>query len=237
MNPLWQTGLYCGSAPVPADILMRWNLDPILLLALVAMALTVGRSRPGVAAVVALSVAFVSPLCALSAALFSARVVHHVLLIAVAAPLLAMAFRPALRTAALPAFLLSTVSLWVWHLPAAYDAAMSNTTIYWIMQVSLLVPAVMFWRAVLSPKLSPGSAILFVWAGFMQMAFLGAILTLAPHAFYAIHVFSPVGWGFTPLEDQQLGGLIMWIPAAAPYLVFGALAARRGWGVTVDQHA
>ncbi|MFN3844880.1 MAG: cytochrome c oxidase assembly protein [Paracoccaceae bacterium] len=229
MNPLWQTGLYCGPAPLPADILLRWNLDPILILALAALALTVGRRRHGAAAVAVLAVTFISPLCALSAALFSARVVHHVLLIAVAAPLLAMALRPSNRPAAMPAFALSTASLWAWHLPAAYDAAMSNVTIYWAMQISLFVPAVMFWRAVVSPRQAIGSSIVLVWAGFMQMAFLGALLTLAPRALYAIHIFTPVDWGLSPLEDQQIGGLIMWIPAALPYLVLGTLVARRDW--------
>lgn len=235
MNPLWQTGLYCGAAPVPADIWLRWNFDPILLVALAATALTVGRSRPGLAAVAVLAIAFVSPLCALSAALFAGRVVHHVLLIAVAAPLLAMARRPASRPAALPAFLLSTTTLWAWHLPSAYDAAMSNYTLYWGMQASILVPAVMFWRAVLSREQPVGSSILWVWGGFMQMAFLGALLTFAPRALYAIHIFAPVDWGLSPLEDQQLGGLIMWIPAAIPYLVFGAVAARRGWSGPLAQ--
>jgi putative membrane protein len=230
MNALWQTGLYCGPAPVPSDILLRWNFDPNLLLVLAAMALTVGKSRQGAVAVAVLAIAFVSPLCALSAALFSARVVHHVLLVAVAAPLLALSLRPALRTAALPAFLLSTLTLWGWHLPATYDSAMSNVTIYWAMQTSLFVPAVLFWRAVLSPNQAVGSSVLLVWAGFMQMAFLGALLTLAPRALYAIHILTPVDWGLSPLEDQQAGGLLMWIPAAIPYLAFGALAVRRGWG-------
>lgn len=237
MNPLAQAGLYCGPAPAPEDILLRWNLDPVLLLALAAMALVVGRRRPGAAAVAVLAVAFVSPLCALSAALFSARVVHHVLLVAVAAPLLALALRPAHRPAALPAFLVSTGSLWAWHLPAAYDAAMSSVVVYWAMQASLLGPAVMFWRAVFSPSQPAGAAILLVWAGSMQMVLLGALLTLAPGALYAIHVLSPIDWGLSPLEDQQLGGLIMWIPASFPYVAFGALVARRGWGAASARRA
>ena len=84
-------GLYCGPAPDPGAIWGRWNLDPLLLAALAALALGIGRSWAGLAAVAALAVAFVSPLCALSAALFSARVVHHLLLVALAAPLIAVA--------------------------------------------------------------------------------------------------------------------------------------------------
>ncbi len=230
MERSWADGVYCGPAPLPADILLQWNLDPVLLLGLAVMALTVGRRRPGAAAVAVLVITFVSPLCALSVALFSARVVHHVLLIAVAAPLLALALRPARLVAVFPAFLVATVPLWLWHLPAAYDAALSNVAIYWAMQATLFVPAVIFWRAVLHPDQPAGSMILLIWAGFMQMAFLGALLTLAPQALYEIHAVAPMDWGFSSLQDQQLGGLIMWIPAALPYLAFGVLAARRGWG-------
>jgi putative membrane protein len=237
MDLSWADGVYCGPAPQPAGILLQWNLDPLLLLALAVMALTVGRRRPGAAAVAVLVVALVSPLCALSAALFSARVVHHVLLIAVAAPLVALALRPARPGAPVPAFLVSTATLWLWHLPAAYDAALSNVAVYWAMQASLFGTAVLFWRAALHPDRFAGPAIVLVWAGFMQMALLGALLTLAPRALYAIHAVAPMDWGFTPLQDQQLGGLIMWIPAALPYLVFGALTARRGWAIQSARQA
>ncbi len=229
--------LYCGPAPLPEDIWTRWNLDPPLLLALMLLALFVGRRPAGAAAVTVLAIAFVSPLCALSAALFSARVVHHVLLIGVAAPLLAVALRPARADLAYPGLVGSGVVLWLWHLPAAYDAAMSHVGLYWLMQATLLGSAVVFWRGVLHPARSPGRAILLVWGGFMQMALLGALLTFAPRALYRIHAAAPMDWGFTPLDDQQLGGLIMWIPAAIPYLVIGAWLARRGWLALADRAA
>jgi putative membrane protein len=85
-----------------------------------------------------LAVAFVSPLCALSAALFSARVVHHVLLVAVAAPVLALAWPGhRSRSPAVP-FVVATAVLWAWHRPPAYDLALSNVAAYWAMQVTLL---------------------------------------------------------------------------------------------------
>jgi putative membrane protein len=67
------------------------------------------------------------------------------------------------------------------------------------------------------------------FAAFVQMAMLGALLTLAPTQLYAIHAIAPMDWGFTPLTDQQLGGLIMWMPAGLPYLVIGGILARRSW--------
>jgi len=222
-------GIYCGPAPLPADIWLRWNFDPVLLLALGSLAFAARRSRVGALAAAVLAVAFVSPLCALSAALFSARVVHHVLLIAVAAPLLALAWPTArVRSPTVP-LLVSTMVLWAWHWPPAYDWALSNVAVYWVMQATLLGSAFAFWQAVLQNGQSLGASLLAVLGGYMQMALLGALLTFAREALYAIHMVAPLDWGFTPLGDQQLGGLIMWVPAGLPFVVWGAFVARRGW--------
>ncbi|MDQ8028280.1 MAG: cytochrome c oxidase assembly protein [Brevundimonas sp.] len=143
---------YCGPGPAPGD--WRWNLDPALLVALTAMAGLVvwrcrGRARGlGLAALAVLIVIFVSPLCAASSALFSARTVHHVLLVAVAAPLLAWTL-PSGRVGSLTlATAAQAVILWAWHAPAAYSAALSGDFIYWWMQASLLGSSVWFWMGV-----------------------------------------------------------------------------------------
>lgn len=226
-------GLYCGPAPDPSEIWLRWNLDPALLLGLALLAAAVGLRQSGRltgwVAVAVLALAFVSPLCAASAALFSARVVHHVLLVAVAAPLLALTWPGRAAGAVLPAFLIATAVLWGWHLPAAYDLAMSDIGVYWAMQLSLLLSATAFWRVVLHPRQAAGHALPMILAGIVQMGLLGALLTFAPAPLYAIHALAPLGWGFTPLGDQQLGGLIMWVPAALPYAALGAIVARREW--------
>ncbi|RVV98899.1 cytochrome c oxidase assembly protein [Mesobaculum littorinae] len=254
-------GTYCGPAPAPGGLWGAWNLDPPLLAALALMALVLRRSPAGLGAVGVLTLAFVSPLCALSAALFSARVVHHVLLVAVAAPLLAAAMAgmqprvtqgerqsgDQIRTglargghrprggAALP-FVISTALLWGWHLPAAYDLALSDIAVYWAMQLTLLGSATWFWHAVRGSQRLP-EAVLWALAGLMQMGFLGAILTFTPRALYSAHEVAPLAWGLTPLGDQQLGGLIMWVPAALPYLAIIALAARRSWDATAPRAA
>ena len=222
-------GLYCGPAPDPVAIWTRWNLDPLLLAVLAGLALAVGRSRVGAAGVAVLVVAFVSPLCALSASLLSARVVHHLLLVAVAAPLIALAWPARTPRWDTQFFVVATGVLWVWHLPQAYDAAMANMGVYWMMQATLLGSATAFWRAVLARGQPAGQAGLLILGAYMQMGLLGALLTFAPDALYAIHQRAPLAWGFTPLADQQLGGLIMWVPAGIPYAAFGALVALRGW--------
>jgi putative membrane protein len=224
------SGIYCGPPPVPGLVWSRWNLDPALVAGLLTLSLAIGRSRPGAAAIAALLIAFVSPLCALSAALFAARAVHHVLLVAVAAPLVALAC-PGRRAGAAPIHLaLSTAFLWGWHLPAAYDLALSNLVAYWVMQATLFGPAVLFWRAVLAPEADAPAALLLVTGAYVQMALLGALLTFGPQPLYEIHRTAPLAFGLAPLADQQFGGLVMWVPGALPYALFAALLARRGWG-------
>lgn len=226
---MWE-GVYCGPAPLPEEVLWRWNFDPLAVAVIAALAVWYGRSRAGALAVAVLAVAFLSPLCALSSALFSARVVHHILLVAVAAPLLALA-RPARRRtgAGLP-FILATALLWLWHLPIAYDAALSDMAVYWIMQASLFGSAWLFWRAAFSQP--EGSGLGWVFLAYVAMGLLGALLTLAPQALYSAHASAPLLWGFTPLSDQQLGGLIMWMPAGIPFALWGTMLARRAWRST-----
>lgn len=231
------SGIYCGPAPAPEELWLRWNLDPVLLLGLMVLAVVLRRSRAGLLAVAVMIVAFVSPLCALSAALFSARVVHHVLLVAVAAPLLALALPGRRLQSATLAFILSTAVLWAWHWPAAYDLALTYVPAYWVMQFSLLATATVFWQAVLRPRQATGHALLLILAAYMQMGLLGALLTFAPEALYAIHAVAPLAWGFSPLADQQFGGLLMWVPAGLPFVVWGAWVAHREWRAMAERPA
>ena len=194
---------------------------------LVALAIWAGRTRPGAAAIVVLAFAFLSPLCALSSALFSVRVVHHVLLVAVAAPLFALS-RPARAAkggrSAVPSGHGSAVAVACAH---AYDAALGHMAIYWVMQATLFGSAYLFWRSVFSQP--GGSDVGWVFLAYLAMGMLGAILTLAPDAVYATHATTPLLWGPSPLSDQQLGGLVMWMPAGLPFAVWGGMLARRAW--------
>lgn len=221
---------YCGPPPVPDAAILAWNFDPVLLAGLAicaAMALRATNPRLAMAGVAVLAVAFVSPLCAISVALFMARAVHHILIVAIAAPLFALAF-PSRRTAMIgPAFVAATGLLWAWHLPSLYDAALSNTRIYWLMQASLLGSAIWFWRSLFAAPLV--SATLGAIAAMVQMGMLGALLTFAPAPLYAAHVGTTLAWGLPQLVDQQLAGLIMWVPGILPYAIALALIARRGW--------
>ncbi len=219
---------YCGPAAVPADFWLRWNGDPVLLAALAALALAVGRgyssdARAGWGAIALLVVVFVSPLCALASALFSARVLHHVLLVAAVAPLLAVAF-PLRRAGSPPLAALvagSAIILWLWHAPGLYTWGLASVPAYWLMQATLLGSAWLLWRAILAPAAQPGPALIALVATIGQMGLLGALIAFAPRPLYLVHLASTAPWGLSPLADQQLAGLLMWVPAILPYLGAG----------------
>ncbi len=233
MNPaIWMP--YCGPAPLPGDLPGRWNLDPLLLLVLLAAGAAVWRfSRPdparrraGLAAMALLVVLFVSPFCALTSALFSARVVHHLLLTAAAAPLLALAL-PVRVPGGLAAWTgIHAVAFWGWHAPPLYGWALSNDAAYWLMQASLLGSAFAFWSAVRRGSVTGGIAALL--GTMVLMGLLGALITFAGTPLYAPHFATTFAWGLAPLEDQQLAGLIMWAPGAGFYLA-AALSLLSRW--------
>jgi putative membrane protein len=224
---------YCGPAPEPQTLVTAWNFDVVAMaLALGAVVLFIRNPAPSARLPFALSVGlflalFISPFCALTVALFSARVAHHVLLVAVVAPLLAMAFplaamvRPKISLQLLVA--LHALVLWFWHAPPVYEVAIVGALPYWAMQLSLLGSAFLLWQRIHAADANPGSALLALLATVVQMGMLGALLTFAREPLYSPHFATTLPFGLTPHADQQLSGLIMWVPAALPYLLAATL--------------
>ncbi|CAH1692142.1 Putative membrane protein [Hyphomicrobiales bacterium] len=227
------TEVYCGPAAAPEALGSAWNLDfaaLLLSLVLVAAYVRTGTPRRDRAFWVATSIfvlLFISPFCALTVSLFSARAAHHVVLVSVVAPLLALSFPEDGRVRRrLPLALLVTLHgaiLWLWHAPAVYEFAVRGALPYWVMQLSLLGSAFVMWRRILAPQTEIGPALLALLATVVQMGMLGALLTFAREALYAPHFTTTLPFGLTPLADQQLAGLIMWVPAALPYGIAAAL--------------
>lgn len=234
---------YCGAPPLPAELWDRWNLDPALLAFLVAgAALSAAdglrrpaRARMQIAASAAgwalLAILLVSPLCALSSALFSVRVGHHVALMALVAPLFALV-RPARgapgATGLAGAFLAHLAAVWLWHAPAFYGAALASDAVFWAMEASLLGTGWLLWRAILAPAAAPGPVLLALLGTVVGTGFLGALITFAPRPLYAFHAGTTAPFGLSALEDQQLAGLVMWVGGALPYLAAAlVLAASR----------
>ena len=235
---------YCGSPPTVQSLAGRWNLDPVLLAALVGIALLYVWLKPsgsrraawtfGIGWLIT-SLALISPLCALSVSLFTARVGQHILLTLVAAPLVALGL-PASSTRIagqeLWAALAFAVALWVWHSPGPYGETFLNPLVYWAMHVTTWGAAVLFWWTVLrAPADRLGIAITATLVTGFQMALLGAVITWARAPLYWPHLVTPFEWGLTPLQDQQLGGALMWVPGGVIFLVAIvvplALALRR----------
>jgi putative membrane protein len=255
---------YCGAPPAPSELWTHWNFDPVLMACLVgalvlygagagrldggASRLSQGRRMAFFAGWATAAAALISPLCALSVSLFSARVGQHMVLSLVAAPLV-MLGRPglafsalwpsaarrlarnpstgAIRGAAGSAFAF-TAALWFWHAPLAYDATFASALVYWLMHLTVFGAALLVWNVLLD--MSPARAVQAMAVGALstvQMTFLGALITLTPRLLYAPHALTPYAWGLTPASDQQLGGLIMWVPGCSIFLAVTLFALGR----------
>jgi putative membrane protein len=237
---------FCGAPPLPGGA--TWNLDPILLTVLLlgAGVTTVLGRRDGrglllpIAGWLVLAAALVSPLCSLSVALFSVRVGQHMLVLLGAAPLLAVGvarMRCVTVAGSVMPGTLFAVALWFWHLPGPYGATFAPDGIaWWMMHASLTATATWLWAALIAQLgTQPHAAAVTGIATASQMGLLGALLTFAPRALYAPHMAGVTApWGLTPLEDQQLGGLVMWVPggllfaAVMVVALVGVLGPRRG---------
>lgn len=229
---------YCGPAPLPQDLWRSWNLDPLLLVALAVFGAAVmmraepGRHLAAAGGIGALVLAFVSPLCALTVALFSARAAHHIVILTLAAPALATALPLLPRLPASLSLAAITAAMAAWHLPGVYAAAWQSDVLYWTLQAAVLLPAWAFWSAVLRPGFSGEEALqrgVLIGGLAMVMGFIGAILTFAPRLLYLQHVEGASIWGLDALADQQLAGLVMWVPGFLPVAAMGFAMLHRGW--------
>ncbi|QZH74283.1 MAG: cytochrome c oxidase assembly protein [Erythrobacter sp.] len=224
---------YCGVAPAPTEWFARWNFDPILL-AIVALGLIAGRlisperTAAHLASVLVILLLFVSPFCALGSALFTARAIHHIALALVLAPLLVNSLRLHEKRISLSLTQLTVMQagiFWAWHIPEFYSAALSSDAVFWIMQMSLTASSAFWWARLRQSSATVATGALL--ATMVQMGALGALLVFADRAYYAPHVLTTHLWGLSPLEDQQIAGLIMWAPASAVYLLAAMVVLYR----------
>jgi putative membrane protein len=129
------------------------------------------------------------------------------------------------------AFALHAIALWTWHLPGLYQATLTNDLLHSLQHTSFIFTALLFWWTILGAnrgQLARGKAILYLFLTALQTGALGALLTFAPSLWYPAYAATTGPWGLSPLDDQQLGGLIMWIPGSIAYLV-AALVLFAEW--------
>lgn len=197
-----------------------------------------------------LLLSLISPLDVLSDEyLFSAHMLQHMLLVMIVPPLLLLglpapltrrllSWRPVaalervVRNPVL-AWSMSMATLWIWHIPALYNAALYSERIHVLEHVSFILTAVVFWWPVLAPvrgpRLSPLACVAYLFLGAVVSGLLGIILTFADPALYPAYTGTadPLGilpvlrdqWGLTPAFDQQMGGLLMWVAGSTIFLV------------------
>lgn len=204
-------------------------------------------------------VALVSPLHPWGEVLFSAHMTQHEILMLVAAPLFVLS-RPLVATLwAMPktwrpragsllksksvnniwhflinpfvAWAIHAVALWIWHVPALFQATLKSDMVHTFQHISFFLSALLFWWAIIRGArglMGYGAGVLYLFTTSIHSGLLGAFLTFAGTIWYPAYSNSTESWGLTPLEDQQLGGLIMWAPAGIVYII-AALFMFAGW--------
>lgn len=243
---------YCGLPVAPEALWSRWNLDPVLIACLIVCAAAYALAANFVGTGTRLprwrqalfylgwmiaTAALISPLCPLSVSLFSARIGQHMILALIAAPLIAAgrplpiigllwhrSFQPSFGAAPLCAAALFAIMIWFWHSPAPYAETFRSTPVYWTMHLTIFGSAVWLWSSLMDSP--PDAAMRIAFAGIIssvEMSFLGALITFATRPLYTPHLLTTIVWGLTPLQDQQLGGVIMWVPGCVIFLVISTL--------------
>lgn len=193
----------------------------------------------------ALAIAFFSPLDTLAPRSFFLHMVQHEMLMVVAAPLLVLsrpleAFAWAVGPMRLPrrwwrwmsepiaAWCFHALALWSWHVPLLFSLALADQAVHVLQHTCFFLSALAFWWAVCGPaaRASGGAAMGLLFTTMLHTSALGALLAVAPTAWYSAAMLPPL-FGLTPLEDQQLGGLVMWVPGSLGYLAAALFIARR----------
>jgi putative membrane protein len=122
------------------------------------------------------------------------------------------------------AWLIHAAVLWLWHAPWLFQATLASEAVHAAQHLSFLVSALLFCEALIYGHerwMGYGAAVIYVFTTAVHTSALGALLTFSPTLWYPVYQQTTAAWGLTPLEDQQLGGLIMWVPAGVVYLVAG----------------
>lgn len=187
--------------------------------------------------------------------LFSAHMVQHLILTLLFPPLFlyglpAQVVRPFLRPAwvramgvrmvrPVAAAAIFTVPIVLWHMPAFYEAAMRHHPLHIVQHLVFLASSVVMWWPVLSPvpelpRASYPGQLLYLFLLGIPMSIVGAMITLASSPLYPFYVAAPRVWGLSPIDDQQIGGLIMWVPGGLVFWIAMTVVWFR-WGMREER--
>jgi putative membrane protein len=204
----------------------------------------------------ALVLALGSPLDPLGEELFSAHMVQHEVMMLIAGPLLVLSRPSAALLRGMPkamqksvgtairrwslgrfwnglmsptgAWTVHAIGLWGWHIPFLFSLSVENTWVHALQHLSFLWISLIFWYALFRPRqLNAAVGVIYLFTTAIHASLLGALLTFSPHVWYSPYLRTASSWGLTALEDQQLGGLIMWMPAGTAFVVAGLWSLNR----------
>jgi putative membrane protein len=203
---------------------------------------------------------------ALSQTSFAAHMTQHELLMLVAAPLIVLGrplvaalwlvpsaqqhhlqlFRQPLvsgawrrLTAPVTVLIVHGLVVWLWHVPVLFEAALHSEAVHAFQHITFFWTAALFWWALVHGRygrLGYGVGVIFVFLTAVHTSLLGALLTFAPRVWYPTYQHTGGMHGVTPLEDQQIAGLLMWVPSGAILMVCG-LALFAAWLGHAARHA
>jgi putative membrane protein len=202
------------------------------------------------------AVAMISPISALAKGyLFSAHMTQHLLLLLIVPALLLLSLPREVANGSKPklglkwpavSWAAGVGAMWFWHIPALCNAAAGSMWIRALQTVSLLTMGMIFWWPVIGPRrsrlLAPLAGVGYLFTACMACTLLGVLITFSPvpvcaayhHPIDRLGILPLIrqGWGLTPSVDQQVGGLLMWVPACLIYVsgVIGQLARWYGSG-------
>jgi putative membrane protein len=129
------------------------------------------------------------------------------------------------------AWAIHAVAIWLWHAPSLYQATLGSELVHTAQHVSFLATALLFWWALLhgrEGRIGRPAAVIYLFTTAVHTSLLGVLLTFSSRLWYPLYQSTTAPWGLTPLEDQQLAGVIMWVPAGLAYL-FAALGLAATW--------
>jgi len=124
----------------------------------------------------------------------------------------------------LSAFLLHAATLAIWHIPYLYQATLNSDLIHALQHLCFFASGVLFWSALYgagSSSMTYGVGVLYVFGTAIYCSALGALLTFSRILWYPVYATRTEIWHLTPIQDQQLGGLLMWVPSSVVFIAIG----------------
>lgn len=266
---------HTGAPLRPHDVWTAWQFDPLVWVGLIAVAVLhwrgwrpadgAGRAWAWWTGWIALVVALISPVDAVAGVLVSAHMVQHILLVAVAAPLIAASAPGAALVRGAPApvrsfmvsvpsrlglgvkglrllrgaaarWLLFVGAFWIWHASVLYGAAVESRWVHALEHTSFLATGLLLWSVIVGPRrvrVDRGQAVVMVFLLGLQSVLLATLITFATSAWYEPYSAPAPGWGLDPLADQQLAGVVMWVPSGVILTSLG-IWLMIGWLREID---